>query len=118
HQPSIDEGAGIDGDENEQVRCVAKPVIAGGDPVHDVVGDMIQVDRPVRNPAKQVEPEGASFFGQGGVDFHGCRFAVMPSGGWRGSRAPDSPRLSQYGIMTIPIGKWYNRVAGITDQTS
>ena len=119
HHPGIDEGGGIAGNENEQVGGVAEPVIAGGDPVHDVVGDVVQVDRPVRDPAKQVEPEVASFFWQGGVDFHGCRFEVMLSGRSRSktrSRPPDSPGLSQYGIMTIPVRKWYIRVSGITDQ--
>ncbi len=80
HHPGVDEGGGIAGNENEQIGGVAETVIAGGDPVHDVVGDVIQVDRPVRDAAKQVEPEVASFFGQGGVDFHGCRFEVMLSG--------------------------------------
>ena len=121
HHAGIDEGGGIAGNENEQVGGVAKPVIAGGDPVHDVVRDVIQVDRPVRDPAKQVEPEVASFFWQGCVDFHGCRFEVRLSGRPRrrtGSRPPDGPRLSQYGIMTIPVRKWYIRVSGITDQIS
>ena len=35
---------------------------------------MIQKNRPVGDPAKQVEPEVASFFGQGCVDFHGVPF--------------------------------------------
>ncbi len=37
HHPGIDERGGIAGDEDEQVGGVAEPVIAGGDPVHDVV---------------------------------------------------------------------------------
>ena len=88
HHPGIDKGGGIAGDENEQVGGVAEAVIAGRDPVHDVVGNMIQIDRPVRDPAKQVEPEVASFFGQGGVDFHGCRFEVMLSGRSRRKTKP------------------------------
>jgi hypothetical protein len=82
HHPGIDEGGGVAGNEDEQVGGVTEPVIAGGDPVHDVVGNVVEVDRPVRDPAKQVEPEVASFVGQGSVDFHGCRFVML-----RGYRA-------------------------------
>src|SRR4029077_7969032 len=37
HHPGIDEGGGISGNEDEEVGCVAKSVVAGGDPVHDIV---------------------------------------------------------------------------------
>src|ERR1700726_247916 len=77
HHPGIDEGGGIARNENEQIRGVAEAVISGGDPVHDVVGNMIQKNRPVCDPAKQIEPKVASFFGEGGVYFHGYRFEMM-----------------------------------------
>ena len=73
HHPGVDEGGGVAGNEDEQVGGVAEAVIPRGDPVHDVVGDVVQKDRPVRDPAKQVEPQIAAFFGEGCVDFHGCR---------------------------------------------
>src|ERR1700682_4282485 len=69
---------------------------------------MIQEDRPVRDPAKQVEPEVASFVRQDCIDFHGCRFEPMlsrRSSGRRGCRPRDRPRMSQRSIMTIPVGK-------------
>ena len=74
HHPGIDEGGGITRNENEQIGGVAEAIISRGDPVHDIVGNVIQENRPVRDPAKQVEPEIASFGGQGCVDFHGGRF--------------------------------------------
>ena len=79
HHPGIDERRGVPRNEDEQIRGIAEAVIPGCDPVHDVVGDVIQVDRPVRDAAKQIEPEIASLFGQYCVDFHGCRFEVMLS---------------------------------------
>jgi len=72
HHPRIDEGGGVSGNENEQVGGVAEPVIAGGDPVHDIVWNVIQIDRPVRDPAKQVEPEVASFSGRVALIFMGA----------------------------------------------
>ncbi len=62
HHPGVDERGGIAGNENEEVGGVAETVIPRGDPVHDVVGNVVQKNRPVRDPAKQVEPEIASFF--------------------------------------------------------
>ena len=79
HHPRVNEGGGISRNENEQIRGVAETVVSGGDPVHDIVGNVIQENRPVGDAAKQIKPEVASFFGEGGVDFHGCRFEVMLS---------------------------------------
>ena len=64
HHPGVDKGGGIAGDENEQIGGVAEAVIPCRHPVHDIVGNVIQKDRPVRDPAKQVEPEVTSFFGE------------------------------------------------------
>ena len=77
HHPRIDEGGGVAGDEDEEVGGVREAVIPRRDPVHDVVGDVVEIDRPVRDTAEQVKPEVASFVGQDGVDFHGCRFEMM-----------------------------------------
>jgi hypothetical protein len=38
---------------------------------------MVEEDRPVRDPAKQVKAEVTSLFGKNCVDFHGRRFEVM-----------------------------------------
>ena len=114
HHPRVDEGGGIARDEHEQVGGVGKPVVPGRDPVDDVVGDVVQKDRPVRDPAKQVEPEITSFFGKGCVDFHGGRFEVMLSRKVKEPRLADrsarnchsaASRLSQRSIMTIPVRK-------------
>ena len=77
HHSGVDEGGGIARDENKEVGGVAKAVIPRGDPVHDIVGNMVQKHRPIGDPAKQVEAEIAAFFREGCVDFHGCRFGVM-----------------------------------------
>ena len=99
-----------------------KAVIAGGDPVHDVVGDMVEEDRPVRDAAKQVEPEVAALFGERGVDFHGRRCDGCCSerrcrrdGRRAGSRRGGGYELSRRSIMTIPVGKAHPG-GGITDQ--
>src|SRR6185437_10631764 len=42
HHPRVDERGGISRNENEQIGGVAETVIPGGDPVHDVVGNMVQ----------------------------------------------------------------------------
>ena len=57
HHPGIDERGGIAGDENEEVGGVAETVIAGRDPVHDVVGDVIEEDPPVGDAPEEIEPE-------------------------------------------------------------
>jgi hypothetical protein len=92
HHPGVDERGSIAGNEDEQVGGVAEAVIPRGDPIHHIIGDMIEIDRPVRDAAKQVEPEVASLFGQGGVDFHGSRFEVMLSRRPRSDAACDHPR--------------------------
>jgi hypothetical protein len=48
---------------------------------------MVQINRPVRDPAKQVEPEVASLFRQSGVDFNGCRFEAIVREGWALAKA-------------------------------
>src|SRR5439155_10114743 len=113
--PGVDKGCGIPGYENEQIRGVAEAVIPRGDPVHDVVRNVVQKNCPVRHPAKQIEPQVASFFGEGCVDFHGCRFDVTLSEGSsrRTRRWPcDWPRLSRRSIMTIPVAENIARGAG------
>ncbi|MGY4487942.1 hypothetical protein ACVWWR_007133 [Bradyrhizobium sp. LM3.2] len=116
HHPGIDEGGGVAGDEDEQVGGVGKAVIAGGDPVHHIVGDMVEKDRPVRDAAKQVEPEVTALFGERGVDvqeghatgaFGGdgqadVSEAVAP-GGIPARKA--GTQLSRCSIMTIPVGE-------------
>ena len=79
HHPGIHERCGVPGYKNEQVRGIAEAVIPCRDPVHDIVRNMVQKDRPVGDPTKQVEPEIASFFGEGCVNFHGRRFEVLIS---------------------------------------
>src|SRR5205085_7256842 len=54
HHPGIDERRRVPGNKDEQVRGVTKTVIAGGDPVHHIVRDVVEKDRPVRDAAKQV----------------------------------------------------------------
>ena len=80
HHAGVNKGGGIAGDEDEEIGGVAEPVIPGGDPVHDIIGDMIQENRPVRDAAKQVKAEVSSFVGQGCVDFHGSRFELLSRG--------------------------------------
>ena len=101
HHLGVDERSGVAGYENEQVGGVAEAVIPGRDPVHDVVGDMIQKDGPVRDAAKQIEPEVATFGGENCVDFHGARFVI---GRISRSHASEGrfPRLSCRDIKIIP----------------
>jgi hypothetical protein len=80
---------------------------------------MIQKNRPVCDPAKQVEPEIAAFFREGCIDFHGRGFDVMFSRAIRQQhwgKPRRRPTLSQRSIMTIPVGKMYHPGPGITDQ--
>ena len=60
HGAAVDEGGGVAGDEDENLGRVAEAVIADRDPGDDVGGDVIEIDQPEREPAKQVEPQIAS----------------------------------------------------------
>jgi hypothetical protein len=62
---------------------------------------VIQKDRPVRDPAKQVEPEITSFFGKSCIDFHGGRFEVMLSRKETEVSRPVRPELSQRSIEIV-----------------
>ncbi len=57
HHLRVDESGGIPGDEHEQVRGIAEAVVPRRHPGDEVVRNVIEVDRPVGNAAKQVEPK-------------------------------------------------------------
>ena len=57
HRLAIDEGRGETGHEDEDLGGVAEAVIADRDPGDDVGRDVIEIDEPERQPAKQVEPQ-------------------------------------------------------------
>src|SRR5581483_2240431 len=88
-------------DEHKKIGGVAKPVIPGGNPIHDIVRNMIQKNRPVGDSTKQVEPKVASLIRQSGVDFHGCRVRLKASAAG-GHQSCGPARLSQGDIMNIP----------------
>ena len=56
HHPAIDERRGVTRDENENLRGVAKAVIADREPGQKIGRDVIDVDQPQRQPAEQIEP--------------------------------------------------------------
>jgi len=47
HHPRKDKSDSVAGNEDEEIRCVAKAVVPRRHPVHDVVGDMVQKDSPI-----------------------------------------------------------------------
>src|SRR5271167_925675 len=55
HHPPIDERDGPSRDEDEEVGRVGKSVVARRDPVDHVVRNMVEKDRPVRDPTKHIE---------------------------------------------------------------
>ena len=115
HHSRIDEGGGVTRNEYEQVGRIAEAVVPCRDPVHDIVRNMVQKNCPVGDPAKQIEPEVASFFRQGGVDFHESRFDVMRPLriGHRAGHRPCNPaRLSPGDIMNIPDSEDVTSKAG------
>ncbi len=57
HGAAIDESRGVAGDEDEDFGGVGKAVIADGEPVHDVFGDVVEKDQPQRHAAEQIEPQ-------------------------------------------------------------
>ena len=57
HGAAIDESRRIAGNEDEDLGCVAKAVIANGEPVGDVLRNVIEKNQPQRDPAEQIEPQ-------------------------------------------------------------
>jgi len=57
---SVNEGGRIAGYENEYFGGVGEPVVADGNPVHDVLRNVVEKDQPQREAAKQVESQVAS----------------------------------------------------------
>jgi hypothetical protein len=57
---TIGDHAGVAGHEHEHLGRVAEAVIAQGQPVQNVVGDVIEKDEAQRQPAAGVEPEVAA----------------------------------------------------------
>lgn len=62
---TIHEGGGITGNEHEQVGRVPEAVIPNRDPVHYVIRDVNEIDKPQRDAAKQIEAD-VSSGGNGG----------------------------------------------------
>ena len=57
HGAAVDEGRGVAGNENEDLGGVAEAVIADGEPVDDVAGNVVEKDQPQRDAAEQIEPQ-------------------------------------------------------------
>jgi len=47
HHPREDKGDSVTGNEDEEIRRIAKAEFPRCHPVHDVVGDMVQEDSPI-----------------------------------------------------------------------
>src|SRR5262249_46658069 len=60
HHPTVGDYRRVARDEDEDFGGIAEPVIAHGDPADDVVGNVVEIDEPQRQPAEQVEPDVAS----------------------------------------------------------
>jgi hypothetical protein len=73
HHPRVDKGSRVARDENEQIGSVAEPVIALGDPVDRVVGNVVEKYRPVGKPTQQVEAIVTPLRRQDGLDRHCVR---------------------------------------------
>ena len=57
HGAAIDESRGVAGNEDEDLGRVGKAVIADGEPVHDVLGNVVEKNQPQRDAAEQIEPQ-------------------------------------------------------------
>jgi hypothetical protein len=68
HHLRVDERCGVAGDEDEQVGRVAEAVVAGRHPGDDVVRNVVEEDRPVGDPAKQVQAQIAATGRENGLD--------------------------------------------------
>ena len=66
HRAAIDERGGIAGNEDEQLGCVAKPIIAKRERVDDIGRDMVEEDEPKREAAEKIEPHVTLRFDHGG----------------------------------------------------
>ncbi len=66
HDAAVNERSRIAGDEDEQLSCVAEPIIAKSEPIHDVARDVIEEDQPKRQPTEKIEPHVALRLARGG----------------------------------------------------
>ncbi len=57
HGAAIDESRGVAGNEDEDLGRVGKAVIADGEPVHDVLRNVVEKNQPQRDAAEQIEPQ-------------------------------------------------------------
>ncbi len=77
HHARIDEGCRVAGDEDEQIGGVAEAEVLLGNPIHRVVRDMVEIDRPVGEATQQVQTIVAATRWQDSFDVH--RFAPHPN---------------------------------------
>lgn len=87
HGRPVDEGGGVPGYEDEYFGGVAEPVVADGDPAHDVRRNVVEEDEPQRDPAEQVEAQVAFALGE---MHRGCLPPCL-----RPARAPCGASLSR-----------------------
>ncbi len=73
HHARIDERSRVTRDEDEHVRGIAESVVALGNPVDRVVGDMVEKNRPVGEAAQQVETIITALRRQDSLDLHDVR---------------------------------------------
>ena len=72
HDARIDERGGVARNEHEQIGGVAEAIVSAGEPVHDVVRNMVDEDDPVREAPEEVEAQVAPAGGKHGFDLaHG-----------------------------------------------
>jgi hypothetical protein len=72
HHCCVDDRRDITGNEDEDIRSPAESVVSDGDPVHHIVGDVIQKDEPVRDAQEQIEPDIAPVGRENSFDVHGA----------------------------------------------
>jgi hypothetical protein len=77
----VDDRGRITGNEDEHVGGAREPVVPDRDPVHEIVGNVVQKDEPVRDAAKQVDPGIAPVCRDNSLDVHEGGFVPCVSRG-------------------------------------
>ncbi len=102
HHSPVENRRSIAGDEDENIRGAAQSEVSNRDQAHDIVGNMIHKDEPVRQPSKQVEPVVASVCRENSFDVHEGGFRARDFGARR-SINDSAHRNRSAGAPATPI---------------
>jgi hypothetical protein len=94
----IYKGRSLTGYEDEEIRSVAETIVPGCYPVERVIRNVVEKDRPIRHPTKEVESVIPAFCRKGCCNAHGLFLQFLSRRCDRSAGATLEDRAESYNL--------------------